>query len=77
MPAPGKPGESFQETLARTEEREWAARIHRWGEERNKAAVALVVSATAAAFVLVPVWAAIFGGAVWVFRLVSGAPVPW
>ncbi len=38
---------------------------------------ALLLTATFTGAMLVPVWAAIIGFAVWLFRVVAGAPLPW
>lgn len=73
--------DTFGEAVVRADERERVidemARSSTFDVERSRAGCALAISATVAGLVLVPAWAAIIGAAVWVFRVVSGAPLPW
>lgn len=74
-------GDTYQERLARAEERE--AILGELADEgirtieRGRAVIALLIFTTLAGTLVVPVWGAILGGTWWVLRALAGAPSPW
>ena len=82
---PGTGAQTLQERMVRADERERvlgemeqdAAQQEEQFRERDRAVLALLIFATGTALVLLPLWAAIIGAAIWVGRTVGGAPTPW